>query len=279
MQQTYTNWEVVIVDDCSTDNSLQVIKNIIKKDSRFKLYQNTQNKGCGFTKGKCVQLAQGTILGFLDPDDALTSNALQVMIKAHFSNKEAAIITSKYELVDLNMNFKKASLYGSHIPMGKSYLTYANGALTHFASFKKEKYQKSEGINPLMKRAVDQDLYYKLEEEGKHVFIDKTLYRYRIHENSISCNDNLYKAEYWHFYAINKAYKRRRKLKLSIDNFSRKYMSLYNSNYYLKRFVILKFSKKNKSKFYFLGKSFLANPRHEFVLKFKSLLLLIVGRI
>jgi len=279
ISQTYANWEVFIVDDGSTDDSVQVIKSITGDDNRFKIFQNTENKGCGYTKNKCAELAQGTILGFLDPDDAITPNALQIMVDAHILNNEAAIITSKYELVDLEMNFKSASLYGRNIPKGKSYLTHGSGALTHFATFKKAHYLESVGIDPKMKRAVDQDLYYKLEEQGKHIFVDKILYHYRIHDKSISCNDNLYKAEYWHFYAINKAYKRRKQLGFKIDSFSKEYMSLYNSNYYLKRFVKLKFTKKYQAKFYFIGKAFFVNPGHKLKLKLKSFILVILGRI
>ncbi|WPO79500.1 glycosyltransferase family 2 protein [Flavobacterium sp. KACC 22761] len=279
LNQTYYNWEVIIVDDASTDNSVEIIKQITGDDSRFKLFENKNNKGCGYTKNRCAQLAQGEILGFLDPDDALKENALEVMVSEHIKILKAAIITSKYEFVDLEMNFKEASKYGSFVPSNKSYLTYAKGALTHFATFKKSFYLDSPGIDSKMKRAVDQDLYYKLEETGSHSFVDKVLYSYRVHKNSISCNDNLYKAEYWHFYAINKAYKRRKKQKMEIDNFTSEYIRLYRSNYYLSRFVKLKFSTKYKSKFYFLIKAFLADPFHEFKLKFKSLLLLILGRI
>ncbi|TJY32894.1 glycosyltransferase family 2 protein [Pontimicrobium aquaticum] len=279
IQQTLNNWEVIIVDDASTDNSIDVIKELINDDKRFKFYQNKKNKGCGFTKRRCAELANGELLGFLDPDDALKPNALEVMVLAHNKFKNASIITSRYEIVDLQLNFLKEGVVGSKIPSGKSYLTFGKGALTAFATFKNEAYKKTNGIDPLMKRAIDQDLYYKLEEQGEHIFTDMILYLYRIHENSISCNDNLYKANYWHFYAINKAYKRRKKLKLEIDNFSKKYMSKYRSNYYLSRFEKLKFSKKHQAKFYFLGKAFFSNPSHKFILKFKSFLLLIIGRI
>jgi glycosyltransferase involved in cell wall biosynthesis len=279
LNQTYTNWEVIIVDDGSTDNSIEIITQIIGDDNRFKLFANKENRGCGYTKNRCVQLALGEVLGFLDPDDALVSNALTVMSEAHCLNKEVAIITSKYEFVDLEMNFKEASKYGFSLSPDKSYLTYGKGAFTHFATFKKSLYLQSEGIDVKMKRAVDQDLYYKLEEQGEHLFIDKVLYRYRVHKESISCNDNLFKAEYWHFYSINKAYERRRSLKMEIDNFTSEYMRIYRSNYFLSRFIKLKFSKKNKAKYFFLCKSFFENPFHEFKLKFKSLLLLILGRI
>jgi len=279
INQAYTNWEVIIVDDASTDNSIDVIRSLINDNKRFKLYQNEENKGCGFTKQRCAKLASGQILGFLDSDDALKPNALEAMILAHKKFEGASIITSKFELVDLQLNFIKDGVIGSEIPSEKSYLTFGKGALTAFATFKNEAYKKTTGIDSLMKRAVDQDLYYKIEEQGEHQFLNESLYLYRINENSISNNNNVYKAEYWQFYAINKAYKRRKKLKLEIDNFSKKYMSIYRSNYYLSRFEKLKFSKKYQAKFYFLGKSFFANPFHKFEIKFKSFLLLIVGRI
>ncbi|WP_406684232.1 glycosyltransferase family 2 protein [Seonamhaeicola sp. MEBiC1930] len=279
INQTYQNFEVIVVDDSSTDDSVNIIKQLIENDKRFKLFQNDENNGCGFTKHKCAKLANGEILGFLDSDDALKPNALDVMVLAHKKFPDASIITSKYEFVDLQLKFIKEGVIGNDIPKGKSYLTYGRGALTHFATFKRAAYIKTDGIDTKMKRAVDQDLYYKMEEQGAHLFLNKPLYLYRVNENSISNNNNVYKAEYWHFYSINKAYKRRKKLKLKIDNYAKKYINLYCSNYYLRRFEKLKFSKKHRAKFYFLGKAFIANPFHKFEIKFKSLLLLMVGRI
>lgn len=279
LAQTYGNWEVIIVDDCSTDDSVSVMKQIIGDDNRFKIFLNKENKGCGYTKNKCAKLATGEILGFLDPDDALKNDALESMVTLHVKNENAAIITSKYELVDLKMNFISHSLYGCTIPENKSYLTYANGALTHFATFKQNKYLKTGGIDPKMKRAVDQDLYYKMEEQGPHLFLDKVLYQYRIHQNSISNNENLFKAHYWHFYAMKKAHKRRRRLQLEIDNFSKKYINEYASNYYIGRFKKVKHTNKYSAKYYFLYKAIIANPFHRIELKIKSLILLLIFRI
>lgn len=278
ISQTYSNWEVIIVDDCSSDDSMKVIKNIIGDDNRFKIFENNLNKGCGYTKNKCAALANGELLGFLDPDDALNSNALDVMVEAHKKQLNVTIITSKFELVDLNMNFIRVGMQGESIPINKSYLTFGKGALTAFAVFKKSCYTKTKGIDKQMKRAVDQDLYYKMEEQGKHLFLDKVLYKYRIHQNNISINENLYKAHYWHFYAILKAFKRRKKLNLSIDNFENNYIKQYKSNYYLGRFQRIKKEKKIRAKFYFLIKSLFANPFHKFEVKVKSLIKLIIGR-
>lgn len=277
--QTYTNWEAIIVDDGSTDDSAVIMKQIIGDDNRFKIFLNKENKGCGYTKNKCAMLATGEILGFLDPDDALKPDALELMAALHKKHKNAAIITSKYELVDLKMNFIENGSHGEAIPENKSYLTYGKGALTAFTTFKQKKYIESGGIDPKMKRAVDQDLYYRMEEQGQHLFLNKVLYQYRIHQNSISNNENLFKAQYWHFYAMQKAYKRRKHLQLKIDNFSKKYINEYASNYYLERFKTVKHTKKYSAKYYFLFKSILANPLHRTELKFKSLILLIIGRI
>jgi len=279
LNQTYKNWEVIIVDDGSTDNSLDVIKEFIEEDKRFKLFENNANKGCGFTKNRCAKLANGDILGFLDPDDALYPNALAAMIEVHRKNTRAAIVTSKLEFVDLDLNFSNKSMNGERIPVGKSYLTYGKGAFTHFVTFKKVFYDKTSGINVKMKRAVDQDLYYKMEEQGQHLFINKVLYKYRVHKDSISANNNLYKAEYWHLYARQAAYFRRKRRKLEIDNFSSAEINRISAEYYLTRFRRIKFSSKTNNKFYLLLKSIYADPSHRLGLKLRSLILIIFGKI
>lgn len=66
INQTLQEFEVVVLDDCSSDDSFEVIQNIIKKDDRFKLFKNDTNRKVGFTKRKLVELANSEICGFLD---------------------------------------------------------------------------------------------------------------------------------------------------------------------------------------------------------------------
>ena len=106
--------------------------------------------------------------------------------------------------------------------------------MTAFCTVKNSLYKKTEGINPILTRAVDQDLYYKLEEVGEHKFIDEYLYLYRINENSISQNVNSKKAIFWHDFVRLKAYKRRKHSKEGARNLDKEtYKNLQNS-FYLK---------------------------------------------
>jgi len=271
LNQSYQNWEVIIVDDCSTDDSINIINELIAGDSKFKLFKNSKNFGCGYTKNRCADLAEGEILGFLDPDDALKENALEVMVNAHNERPEMSIISSRYEFVDLYMKIIQKSEQGGAIPSGKSYLTSIPGIITAFATFKKHKYSLSTGINSKMKRAVDQDLYYKLEEHGNHFFMDVYLYLYRIHSNSISANENKYKAQYWHFYAMVQAYKRRKRLKLKIDNFSLTEYKKIKANYYLSRFERANNLNQFCKKRFFLILSILSFPTYKLRYKLKSI--------
>jgi glycosyltransferase involved in cell wall biosynthesis len=279
LNQTYSNFEVIIVDDASTDDSIKKIKNKISNDRRWKLFENPSNNGCGYTKNRCAALATGEILGFLDPDDTLEPDALQIMIDAHKKHPKVAIVTSKFYFVDAKLKIQGVSKAGEKLPEGHSYLTYGKGAFTHFATFKKNYYNLTEGINVNFKRAVDQDLYYKLEEIGEHHFIDKALYNYRINNNSISANENVFKALYWHMKAMFAAYNRRKNKPSTLPNITKKKMNSVVSSYYIKRYEKVKGTKAYCDKLYFLFKSFLASRSHRISFKIKSLILVIIGRV
>jgi hypothetical protein len=83
------------------------------------------------------------------------------------------------------------------------------GMISHFATFKIELYKKSNGINQKLKRAVDQDLYLKLEEVGSMMFVDIPLYYYRVHDGGISTLTNYNKAYTWNLYVRINACERR----------------------------------------------------------------------
>jgi glycosyltransferase involved in cell wall biosynthesis len=195
IKQSYKNWEVIIVDDCSTDNSIDLIEQLIKSDSRFKLYKNEINRGCGYTKRRCAELATGEICGFVDPDDAITYDAVEVMIQTHLDHPEISLAHSCYYFCDENLNVTNIGKSSKSVTVSK-YFTNLDVSVTSFTSFKKLFYDKTEGINSKLIRAVDQDLILKLSETGPFEFINQPLYFYRIHSGGISTNENGIKSFY-----------------------------------------------------------------------------------
>jgi len=207
--QTYTNWEIILVDDSSTDNSKELYKEL-ELDERIHIFLNDCNHGCGYTKRRCVELANGDLCGFLDPDDALTNDALAIMVEAHRDHLTASLINSTYYVVDNELNVISISDTQWQIPQNTSFLECGSG-ISHFATFKRPYYLKTDGINQHMIRAVDQDLYLKLEEVGEIHYIDQPLYLYRCDTgNNISLGvENVHMALWWNVFAIANACIRR----------------------------------------------------------------------
>lgn len=208
-RQTYQNYEVIIVDDCSTDNSKSILQSL-EQNPIYHIYYNDQNRGCGYTKRKCVEMSNGDICGFLDADDVLTPDALDIMVESHIKHHDVSIVYSKYYACDNNLSTNYVSSHQCKIPEGSTFLDYKRGSISQFATFKRCKYNVTSGINEQLKIAEDLDLYFKLEEVGKTYFIDKPLYYYRNGTgNNTSLNENVIKAAYWEIIAKTDACKRR----------------------------------------------------------------------
>lgn len=80
-KQTYSNWELLIVDDCSTDNSVEIIKTFQKNDARIKLLELTQNAGPAIVRNEGIKQAQGNYLTFIDADDIWLPNFIETSLK------------------------------------------------------------------------------------------------------------------------------------------------------------------------------------------------------
>lgn len=69
INQSYQNWELILVNDCSTDNSVQIIEEWMNQDSRVTLYQLSENGGAAVARNKGLELAKGEFIAFIDSDD------------------------------------------------------------------------------------------------------------------------------------------------------------------------------------------------------------------
>ena len=191
--QRYPNWEVILVDDGSTDESSAIYEKY-QSDSRFHIYYNGTNRGCAYTKHQCVLHAQGDYCGYLDPDDVLLPNALEVAYGLLTSEPDVALTFSRYYFCDEKLNIVKESR-PLVLKDNESYFEHRDYRAEVFAGFSRAAYMKMGGLDLTCRAGVDADLYFRLEEVGKLKISHEITYKYRIFPSSITGNWN--KAFYW----------------------------------------------------------------------------------
>lgn len=104
IDQTYTNWELIIVDDASTDMTRQVVQSFHEADSRIKYYRLTVNSGAAIARNKAIDYAIGRYIAFLDSDDVWFPHKLSAQIRFMKDNNYTFSCTS-YTKIDENGNF------------------------------------------------------------------------------------------------------------------------------------------------------------------------------
>lgn len=220
LKQTFQDWELVIVDDCSTDDSIRVIETYLK-DERIRLLKNRVNRGYVGALKRLVYESRAELLGILDSDDAITNDAIELMYDAYQKNPDCGFVYSQFVWCDDKLNPKSKGFCDS-IPPDKSNLHC--DCVSAFRTFRKKDYFKTEGFDENFLYAEDKDLIFKMEEVTDLLFVDKVLYKYRGLPRSQSKDLQKSQIGYISFFlAKYEAYKRR--LNTGILNLTSKEMS------------------------------------------------------
>ena len=227
VNQTYKNWEIVIVDDASTDASWTIINEIAKAYDNIRIYRNDKNLKVGANKAKATSLAKGKICAILDADDALEPTAIEKHVAVFSKQPNCCLVGSNYFLCDQELHLESTNNHFFNPRNNYSYLS-SNGGIHHFWSFNKQKYSLTKGFEERFVLAEDQDLFYKLEEVGEVHVINEPLYYYRAHKNSISQADKVALAYGYHILAQLEALKRRKKEIIEIDAVKKTILSFMN---------------------------------------------------
>ena len=189
LNQSYQNIELVIVDDCSKDNTVEIIKNFQSKYSNIKLFQNSTNSGVTKTFEKAIQESTGDFIAISDQDDIWELNKIEILMN-EIENNDA--VYSNSLLVDAKGNSLNKSF--TTIMNMKTYYSGApfllsNSVPGHTILMKKIFVEK---ILPFPKDMLF-DLWIGFCAAGNNgiKFVDKTLVKYRQHEsNTIGTRDS-----------------------------------------------------------------------------------------
>lgn len=208
LNQTYQNWEMIIVDDCSKDNTVKIIEGYTQKDFRIKLYKLENNSGAAVARNKAIDLSNGRFIAFLDSDDLWLPLKLEKQVNFMLNNN-AVLSYTAYKKIDSFGNI------GNNIVNVPDFITYNSmlntcsiGCLTAMYDTKQIGKHYMPEINirqdyglwlKIIKKVGQEDysLWLKLlknfskdNKMSNHKFLglNENLALYRIHNESISNN-------------------------------------------------------------------------------------------
>ncbi len=183
LRQTYENWEMIIIDDCSTDNTKEIVEEHAQRDKRIKYHLFDINSGAAIARTKAMELASGKYMAFLDSDDLWIKDKLERQLSFMNRNQYSFTCTS-YEQINENGNplkkiikSKKRTNYNGVLlscPIGNSTVMYNVDKLGKFTV-------------PNIKKRNDDALWLKILKKENYIYgMPDILMKYRIRSNSIS---------------------------------------------------------------------------------------------
>lgn len=113
INQSYKNWELLVINDSSKDSTKSIVESYMEKDSRIKLLNQDVNKGVVEARNRGIRESEGKYIAFLDSDDLWSANKLQIQIEYMLSNKVYMTYT-EYSYID------EAGNYIKNIPVPKT---------------------------------------------------------------------------------------------------------------------------------------------------------------
>lgn len=184
LAQTYQNWELEITDDCSTDNTVNIIKQYAEKDSRIHLWQLEKNSGAGNARNNSIKKARGRYIAFLDSDDWWFPDKLEKQIA--FMKKNNYEFTFTYTAyTDENLNI--TAVY--HKPKQVSKTMIRIGNVIGTASVIYDTHRIGKVYMPNMRKSEDWGLWIRIIEKTNNAYsLNIPLLKYRVIPNSLSKN-------------------------------------------------------------------------------------------
>lgn len=186
--QSYQNFELLLIDDASTDKSFLILQKYAKKfPKKVKLFRNRKKLGLTKSLIKLIKHAKGSCIARLDSDDYCHKDRFKIQINWLLKKEDNVLIGSSGYMVDQNDKIvRKINLNYLRDDNLKKKLIFKNYFLHSSTMFKKIYYSKVGGYNSFFKFTQDYELWCKLSKVGHIKNLSKELIYLRDHKNSIS---------------------------------------------------------------------------------------------
>lgn len=215
LSQAYADAELLIWDDGSSDSSLQIAQSFAQKDKRIRVI-SAPHLGRAIALKKAVDQTDSEFVGLLDSDDALAPTALADTVAVLDNQPNVGMVYTQYWEMDATGTVKGVGKR-CQIPYSKDRLL-VDFMTFHFRLLRRSVYQQVGGFDPAFVCAQDYALCLKVSEVTQVIQLEKPLYYYRWHNNSVSCQKQIEQIQ-WSQRAITNALSRRKlddKLELEV---------------------------------------------------------------
>lgn len=202
LAQTYTNWELIIVDDCSKDDTDRVIANFLN-DQRIRYIKNEVNSGAAISRNRALREARGRWIAFLDSDDLWEPEKLEMQIRFMLENGYHFSYTAYQEINEESIPFDVKVRGPRHISKTGMYAYCWPGCLTVMYDAAVVGLVQIRDI----KKNNDYAMWLKVCRKADCYLLDKVLASYRKRSGSIS-NHSYMKLIKWHYRLFREAEER-----------------------------------------------------------------------
>ena len=199
LNQTFSNFELIIIDDSSTDSTSQIIKKYIKLDKRIITVKNKTNLGICNSLNTGLRLAKGKYIARMDGDDWSYPERLAKQVAVMKLHPKVVICGGAIEVCDGNLRVKNQRHYPTSDKKIREKILKLNPFAHPAVMYRKEAVIKTGGYNEKLTIVEDYDLYFRLGNLGKFANLNDTLLKLRLRDNSIS-SINATKQAAFHLY-------------------------------------------------------------------------------
>lgn len=204
LDQTYSNFEFIIIDDGSTDASWDIISRYSLRDKRIKARRNPSNLGICRTLNQGLSLAKGDYIARMDSDDWSYPDRLSKQLTFMRNHPKVVICGGDIEVCDSNLQVKNHRYYPVPDKKIREKIFRINPFAHPATMYKKQLALEVGGYNEKLSSVEDYDLYFRLGNYGKFANLTDTLLKLRIRHDSIS-SANTRRQAFLHLYVRVKA--------------------------------------------------------------------------
>ncbi len=187
LAQTFTDWEMVIVDDASTDNTERIVKDYIDGESRIKYFKNKVNLGIAKTRNRGLELARGEYIAPLDSDDIwLDVNKLKKQVEFLEINKDYSMLGGGIMRINEKSQPIKKVLFPVYDSLIRKIILQFNPFPQSTLLYRKSVALACGGYSHNYKICDDYELWLKMGLQSKFTNIPQVLAGYRVHGGNIT---------------------------------------------------------------------------------------------